>query len=104
MTNTEECNLINKVIDLINTLYEVEYVGDIKIEQTEDGYILSLFLNKDFLTPQCRMYVQCKTEDEFLDFVREELAKKALHHTKYFTGEQIKFDEYKKRRYEKREN
>lgn len=100
----DEQDLICKIKDIIIDLYNCIFVGDMKIEKVEDGYILSLFTSKDWLSPQVKMYIQCSTEEEFLDKVKCELYHRQLHLVNYFTGEKLHFNDYKKRRFEERKN
>ena len=97
MTKSQEQELICKIEDIILEVYEAIYVGKMKIEEKEDGFILSLYMNKDFLTPTCKIYVQCTSIDEFLDYVREDLLNRNLNLTKCSVGEKIDLNDYKKR-------
>lgn len=92
--------LIEEIKDIILDLYEACFVGDMKIEKVDDGYILNMYTNKDWLTPTIKLYVQCSSEEEFLCKVREDLHHRQLHLNNYFTGEKLKFNDYKKRRFE----
>lgn len=97
MTSEQETIVINKIKDIICEVYEAIYVGKMKVEEIEGGYVLSLYMNKDFLTPTCKMYKQCTSIDEFLDYVRESLLERDLNLTRYYVGEKIDLNDYKKR-------
>lgn len=64
-----------------------QYMQGNEDRRKEDGFILSLYMNKDFLTPTCKIYVQCTSIDEFLDYVREDLLNRNLNLTKFSVGE-----------------
>lgn len=97
MTQEQEEIVIEQIKNIICEVYEVIYTGDMKIEEKPDGYSLSLYLNRDYITPTCKMYKQCTSIDEFLDFVREELLNRNLNLVKYYVGTKIDLNDYKKR-------
>lgn len=79
------------ILELIRTIYCKDYTGRIKVTETFDGdqhlgYILNLGLNKDErpLSIAC----ECSKED-FIPFIKEELLKRHLELTEYFTAIQL---------------
>lgn len=60
------------VIDLIERLYKCIFIGKLKIEQKGDLYQLKIFLHDEHFMSYT-LAKQCKSDDEFLEFVKKEL-------------------------------
>lgn len=75
-----ECELL----DIINDTIKGKYIG--KLEAGKDGnmYCLALYLNRT-TTPAISLMKECKTEQEFKDFVREEIKKRKLENVSYWS-------------------
>lgn len=90
------------VRDIIERLYNVEYIGRLKVSETfykipghpegKDhhlGFKLELGLNKD----ECPVSLACDgTIEQFLKFIYNELKNNRYHYTDYFTANKLYFN------------
>lgn len=85
MTHTE----LNQVIrEYMRELYEMEFVGDIKIESLDPiGYKVSIYTTRGSEHPV--VLIADLQEEQFLQYIKEELRSKKLHKTKYFSAVKI---------------
>lgn len=89
--------LIQCIKDIILDLYNSFYNRPMDIIQTDDGYILKMYLTHDFITP-LHIYIQCNSEEEFLSKIKDELQLRQLNLTKYYTGCKLNIDEYRSKK------
>lgn len=95
LSQTDKQQIIEEIHEMFIDLYKAVYTGDMEVEDREDGYVLKLYLTKDFFSPIC-IYIQCNCIEEFLCRVREEILTRNLDTVRYFTGFQINLNDYKK--------
>ena len=76
-----------QVLQIIRDVYEKEYVGKLKVTQTENGYILRLYLNKPDNMP-ILIAADLNAED-FLKYVRQELKSRQLQKINFYKGVKI---------------
>lgn len=89
-------NIELAIRDLIRTLYCVEYIGSLKVNETVStfpgelpehiGYRVDIGLNKD---EKPLSIAGDGTSDDFLKLVERELKERSLTRTKYFTAIQL---------------
>lgn len=85
-----ECEVLN----LLNSIYKCEFNHNIKVDFVEGGedtpneYILRLYLHDNRWAP-LTIATQCKTDEEFLCFVKKQLQKKNLIRSEHY---KIKLD------------
>lgn len=92
ISKQEKEQLIGTIKEYILELYESIYNKNMDIVQTEDGYILKMYITEDILTPLC-IYIQCDSTDKFLSKIKEELHLRGLNLARYFVGQKIDMDE-----------
>lgn len=62
--------------------YKMEFLGDIKIEDLDPvGYIVSFNFNK---TENPVVIIADLPDEEFLNFIKEEIRRRSFHKTKYY--------------------
>ena len=91
MTHTE----LNQVIrEYMRELYEMEFIGDIKIEDLEPvGYKVAFNFNR---SENPVVIIADLPDEEFLPFIKEEIRSRKFHKVKYYSAsklppEQIKY-------------
>mgnify|MGYP003289015192 FL=1 len=91
MTHTE----LNQVIrEYMRELYEMEFVGEIKIEDLEPvGYKVAFNFNR---SENPVVIIADLPDEEFLPFIKEEIRSRKFHKVKYYSAsklppEQIKY-------------
>ena len=91
MTHTE----LNQVIrENMRELYEMEFVGEIKIENLEPvGYKVAFNFNR---SENPVVIIADLPDEEFLPFIKEEIRSRKFHKVKYYSAsklppEQIKY-------------
>ena len=67
--------LEKEILDIINETTDSEYIGKLKVIVDDDLYDLGLYLNRE-MTPTVLSFQG--TEDEFKEFVREEMKSRKL--------------------------
>ena len=65
------------VIDLIESLYKCKFIGKLQIEKTGDLYQLKIFLHDEHFGAYT-LAKQCSSDEQFLNFVEEELRNNQL--------------------------
>lgn len=73
--------MITKILDLIKELYCKEYIGKIEVEKLHVGYVVKFWLDKN--TPTT-ISAEIENEEDFLQFMREELKNRYWHHNTYY--------------------
>lgn len=79
-----------RVLDLINTTIDGEYLGNLKVVVEDDYYILLLHLNRDYVP--LRMG-HPGPEEDFLAFLKSEFKNRKLERIRRWEGLQIKTDD-----------
>lgn len=75
--------LEKKVKELIECLYNCEYIGKLTVEVKPCSFTLKLF-NSDVHIPAIIYCYQGRDEEGFLDFLKKELEKSNLIRTKHY--------------------
>ena len=71
--------LKQKIKELIECLYNCIYDADLKVEKEGDWYYLTLYLQNQVREWGGNVYArQCSTDEEFLEFLKEEFKKNRL--------------------------
>ena len=73
--------MVTKVLNLIEELYCKRYVGRIEIEKLPVGYSVKFWLDKNNPTT---ISAEIDKEEDFLQFMREELKNRYWHHNTYY--------------------
>ena len=73
--------MVTKVLNLIEELYCKRYVGRIEIEKLPVGYSAKFWLDKNNPTTTS---AEIDKEEDFLQFMREELKNRYWHHNTYY--------------------
>lgn len=73
--------MVTKVLNLIEELYCKRYVGRIEIEKLPVGYSTKFWLDKNNPTT---ISAEIDKEEDFLQFMREELKNRYWHHNTYY--------------------
>lgn len=73
--------MITKILDLIKELYCKEYIGKIEVEKLHVGYAVKFWLDKN--TPTT-ISAEIENEEDFLQFMRQELKNRYWHHNTYY--------------------
>lgn len=73
--------MVTKILDLIKELYCKEYIGKIEVEKLHVGYAVKFWLDKN--TPTT-ISAEIENEEDFLQFMREELKNRYWHHNTYY--------------------
>jgi hypothetical protein len=80
--------LERKIKELIECIYQCEFKGKVEVKEYPDAYALRLSLNQDerpiFITYQC-------DENDFIKNIADELRKRRLSNTEYYTG--VKYEQ-----------
>lgn len=97
----DKCEIINNLKCLIEDTYECIFIGDIDVNITNDGIIVNLYTSNNTFNP-VSSHIQCINIDTFYIKYREELRKRKLNLSKYFTGYKIDLNDFKDS-YRKRE-
>ena len=84
MTHTE----LNQVIrEYMRELYEMEFVGEIKIEDLEPvGYKVAFNFNK---SENPVVIIADLPDEEFLPFIKEEIRSRKFHKVKYYSASKL---------------
>ena len=70
----------------MNSCYEMEFVGEMKIEDLNPGYKVSFILNH---SENPLIIASDLQDEEFLEFIKKELKTRKLHRTKYYNTRKI---------------
>ena len=84
MTHTE----LNQVIrEYMRELYEMEFVGEIKIEDLEPvGYKVAFNFNR---SENPVVIIADLPDEEFLPFIKEEIRSRKFHKVKYYSASKL---------------
>ena len=84
MTHTD---LKQAILDCIRQLYKMEFIGEIKIEDLDPvGYKVSLNLDR---SENPLVLIADLSDEEFLDFIREEIRSRKLHKVKHYLATKV---------------
>ena len=84
MTHTD---LKQAILDCIRQLYKMEFIGEIKIEDLDPvGYKVSLNLDR---SENPLVLIADLPDEEFLDFIREEIRSRKLHKVKHYLATKV---------------
>ena len=87
MTHTD---LKQAILGCIRQLYKMEFIGEIKIEDLDPvGYKVSLNLDR---SENPLVLIADLPDDEFLDFMREEIRSRKLHKVKHYLATKVPGD------------
>jgi hypothetical protein len=90
MTHTD---LKQAILDCIRQLYKLEFIGEIKIEDLDPvGYKVSLNLDR---SENPLVLIADLPDDEFLEFMREEIRSRKLHKVKHYLATKVPGDTIK---------
>ena len=90
MTHTD---LKQAILDCIRQLYKMEFIGTIKIEDLDPiGYKVSLNLDR---SENPLVLIADLPDDEFLEFMREEIRSRKLHKVKHYLATKVPGDTIK---------
>ena len=80
-------DLKQAILDCIRQLYKMEFIGEIKIEDLDPvGYKVSLNLDR---SENPLVLISDLPDDEFLDFMREEIRSRKLHKVKHYLATKV---------------
>ena len=84
MTHTD---LKQAILGCIRQLYKMEFIGEIKIEDLDPvGYKVSLNLDR---SENPLVLIADLPDDEFLEFMREEIRSRKLHKVKHYLATKV---------------
>jgi hypothetical protein len=84
MTHTD---LKQAILGCIRQLYKMEFIGEIKIEDLDPvGYKVSLNLDR---SENPLVLIADLPDEEFLDFIREEIRSRKLHKVKHYLATKV---------------
>jgi len=84
MTHTD---LKQAILGCIRQLYKMEFIGEIKIEDLDPvGYKVSLNLDR---SENPLVLIADLPDEEFLDFMREEIRSRKLHKVKHYLATKV---------------
>lgn len=75
------------ILELIQNMYECKYVGLLKVTKLPVGYKLQLGWRHDDYP--LSIMSDSPTEEDFINYIKEELRSRKLNKVKYFTGYKI---------------